>query len=336
MSCRERGVTSVAWSCDDGGVVTANHVFSHSRNAASTTNGMLFAGVDPHNQTITVAVLDASRKTWRRQRFANTQAVTVAKFFRSLGPFELTVEATDSYEWFVDLIEPLAKRVVFAHPGKLRMIAESRRKSDNLDAKVLAEILSLDQIPPACRPTPRTREHRLYVRHRVFLQRKITSVRNKLRRLLSNHNHNLDRKDLFTFEGQAFHASLKLPAADGFCVDQLVAQWDTLRLQLTQADAQLARFAATGSTQEFADRQRLRSIPGVGVVAGGGRFWSPPGIATTNNWGLPLVDPSHPPPLPPADRYRQRPFRDGCRRYAYTARKIMRRRICSGGIVTAG
>lgn len=225
---------------------------------------MLFAGVDLHKQTITIAVLDASRKTWRRQRFANTQTTNMAEFFRGLGPFELTVEATASYEWFVDLVEPLARRVVLAHPGKLRIIAESTRKSDNLDAKVLAEMLSLDQIPPAYRPTPRQREHRLYVRHRVFLQRKITGVRNKLRRLLSNHN--LDRKDLFTFEGQAFLASLKLPAADRFCIDQLVAQWDALRAQLKQADAQLARFATTGSSQEFADRQRLRSIPGVGVV----------------------------------------------------------------------
>jgi hypothetical protein len=72
-------------------------------------------------------------------------------------PQELVVEATASYEWFVQLVEPFAKRVVLAHPGKLRVIAESTRKSDNLDAKLLAGILASGHIPQAYRPTLRQR-----------------------------------------------------------------------------------------------------------------------------------------------------------------------------------
>ena len=48
------------------------------------------------------------------------------------------VEATASYEWFVQLIEPTAARIVLAHPGKLRVIAESKKKTDKLDARGLA------------------------------------------------------------------------------------------------------------------------------------------------------------------------------------------------------
>ena len=39
---------------------------------------------------------------------------------------------------FVRLAEPLAEKVLLAHPKKLRVIAESTRKSDRLDAQVLA------------------------------------------------------------------------------------------------------------------------------------------------------------------------------------------------------
>ena len=39
--------------------------------------------------------------------------------------------------------------------GVCTHIAESTRKSDKLDAQVLAEFLALDMIPPAHRPTPR-------------------------------------------------------------------------------------------------------------------------------------------------------------------------------------
>ena len=109
---------------------------------------------------------------------------------------ELVVEATASDEWFVQLVEPSAKRVVLAHPGKLRVIAESTRKSDNLDAKLLAEMLASGHIPEAYRPTPRQRGYRILVRQRQDIQWKITGANHKLRRL--SRAHKLDRQPSFT------------------------------------------------------------------------------------------------------------------------------------------
>ncbi len=54
-------------------------------------------------------------------------------FLKGIGSFQAVVEATAGYEWLVKLIEPLADRVVPAHPKKMRIIAESTRKSDKLD-----------------------------------------------------------------------------------------------------------------------------------------------------------------------------------------------------------
>ena len=65
------------------------------------------------------------------------------------------------------LIEPLAERVVLANTNKLRVIAESTKKTDRLDAHVLAEFLARDQIREAYQPTPRIRQHRMLVRHRT-------------------------------------------------------------------------------------------------------------------------------------------------------------------------
>ena len=82
-----------------------------------------------------------------RKRFSNWQSDAIVAYLQSHAPLELVVEATASYEWFAQLVEPHAKRVVLAHPGKLRVIAESTRKSDNLDAKLLAEMLASGHIP---------------------------------------------------------------------------------------------------------------------------------------------------------------------------------------------
>ncbi|MGL4424203.1 MAG: IS110 family transposase, partial [Gemmataceae bacterium] len=157
-----------------------------------------------------------------------------------------------------------AKRIILAHPSKLRVIAESTRKSDNRDATVLAEMLSLGHIPAAYRPTPRQREHRLLIRQRHYHQRRITATRNKIRRLLSNHNQ--DFASLFTRAGQAILADMKLPASDRFCLDQLTAQWRGFRQQLLATDKQLKAFADTGTPDEQEDRRLLMTVPGVGVV----------------------------------------------------------------------
>ena len=59
----------------------------------------------------------------------------------------MVVEATAGYVWFVETMEPLAEKVVLANPAKLRVIAESTKKTDRLDAQILAEFLARDMIP---------------------------------------------------------------------------------------------------------------------------------------------------------------------------------------------
>jgi transposase len=104
---------------------------------------------------VRVVIVRGKRQVVQRQRFACSDTAAIAAWFKQLGKYRVVVEATASYEWFVKLVEPTAERVVLAHPKKLRVIAESKRKSDKIDAFVLAEFLALDMIPEAWRPTPR-------------------------------------------------------------------------------------------------------------------------------------------------------------------------------------
>ena len=149
---------------------------------------MHFIGCDLHKQTVTLNVVNQDRQTLASRRFSCSDPEGILQWCRQFLPFALVVEATASYEWFVQLVEPSAERVVLAHPGKLRIIAESTRKSDELDAKVLAEFLALDMIPEAHRPSPRQRAHRNLVRQRYYLRKRATSVKNRIRRILGNYN----------------------------------------------------------------------------------------------------------------------------------------------------
>src|SRR5262249_36862475 len=108
---------------------------------------MLYVGIDLHKKTITLCVVNQQRQVIGRRRLLCVEPAKIRQYFAQLGPFVAVVEATASYEWLWQLLEPLAQRLVLAHPKKLRIIAESTRKSDQLDAQVLAEFLALDMIP---------------------------------------------------------------------------------------------------------------------------------------------------------------------------------------------
>jgi transposase len=223
-----------------------------------------YVGIDLHKKTIVTCVLNQDRKVIARRSFACSQAEEIRLFFTGLRPFRAVVEATASSHWLVELIEPLADRVVLAHPGKLRIIAESDKKTDRHDAHALAEFLALDKIPEAFRPGPRQRQHRALVRQRHDLQGRITSVKNKVRRVLADYN--ADRKDLFTAAGLAHLAAVALSEADRFVVEQLLAEWTQHRERLKEVSAQLKQFAAKAPVAEAEARAVLRTIPGVGPV----------------------------------------------------------------------
>ena len=102
---------------------------------------MNFVGVDLHKHSISVCVMvqdSAGRRVASRQRFACEDEERIAQWFPTQQPFRVVVEATAADEWFARLVEPLAERFVLAHPQKLRVIAESAKKTDKLDAQTLA------------------------------------------------------------------------------------------------------------------------------------------------------------------------------------------------------
>jgi len=225
---------------------------------------MNFIGIDLHKQTISICVVNKERKVLEQRKMACADEEALRQFFAAQPPFQLAVEATASYEWFVKLVEPWADRIVLAHPKKLRIIAESTRKSDKIDARVLAEFLALGMLPEAYRPTPRQREHRVLVRQRVHVQRRIASVKNKIRRILCNYN--ADQKDLFTREGFEYLAEVEVSAADRFALEQLTEHYFLFKKHLVAGDKRLRKFAAAAPVKEAEARAVLDTIPGVGPL----------------------------------------------------------------------
>jgi transposase len=226
---------------------------------------MHFIGVDLHKKSITVCVMNEERTILARKTLYCSQPELILEFFQQWRPFKVVIEATAGYFWFVELIEPLAERVVLANPAKLRVIAESTKKTDRLDAQTLAEFLARDMIPEAHRPPLRQRQHRELVRHRQYIRGRMTSVRCKIRHILSNHN--ADRKDLFSERcGPAYLKEVKLSDAERFVIKQLWSEYDNHFARLTALMKKIKSFIRKAPKPEAEARKIIKTAPGVGMV----------------------------------------------------------------------
>jgi transposase len=228
---------------------------------------MKFIGVDLHKKTISlcvVVVAAGKREVVSRRRFDCQKTAAIRKFFEEQGAFQVVVEATANYEWFLLLVEDLADRCVLAHPKKLRVIAECKHKSDKVDAQILAEFLAMDMIPEAYRPSPRIRQYRVLVRYRHYIQGRITSLKCKLRDKAAHYN--ADIAELFTLQGERHLAEIAMSWADRFQATEMLALLRICEKQRKKVDTALLRFGKTAPGSEREARAVLDTIPEVGPV----------------------------------------------------------------------
>ena len=226
---------------------------------------MNFIGADLHKKSITLCVMDEKLKVLARKTVSCDQPDQIVEFFRQFRPFKVVVEATASYLWFVELLEPLAEEIVLANPKKLRVIAESTKKTDRLDAQVLAEFLARDQIPRAYMPTPRQRQHRALVRHRQYLRGRMTSVRCKIHHVLADYN--ADRKDLFSARcGKGYFKQVRAQRRRQLRDQAALVGMGGPSGPAPGHDQEDQGLHRQGTAREKEARAILKSAPGVGLV----------------------------------------------------------------------
>lgn len=226
---------------------------------------MKYVGIDLHKKTIAVCVVNKERTVLMRQRFLCLDVKRIVAWFQKLGEFEFVVEAMGTYDWLVDLLEPLAQAWVLANPGKMRVIAETAKKTDRVDAQTLAEFLALGMIPRAYRPPARIREHRKLVRFRVQCRQRVSRLKCQIRFLAATYN--ADHRQLFQPEYlEDLQQRPDLSAADRFILEQRLLDYEEALQRMKTATKHLQQFAREGSEAEQRQREIVQSAPGFGAV----------------------------------------------------------------------
>lgn len=223
---------------------------------------MLTVGLDVHLRSSSLCILDSNGAVIKEQRVRGGVDRLLAELARLREPFQAVFEASCGYGPLHDRLSRIARRVVMAHPGQLRLIFRSRRKNDRVDARKLATLLLLDQVPAAHAPAPETRAWRGLIEHRRRLVGKRTRVKNGLRATLRSLAVSPPRGGgwLWTGAGRAWLAEVETPTrADALRRDTLLAELEHLDALVARVTAELDEIASLRPAVAL-----LRTIPGVG------------------------------------------------------------------------
>lgn len=146
---------------------------------------MWYIGLDLHWQTSSVCIVNEQGTEVKKATIKGGWGRLLDWLDRELvGPYEICYEASCGYGAMYDQLISRARRVVVAHPGKLRLIFAAKRKNDRLDAAKLAMLLRMNLISAVHVPSADVRQWRRMIGTRRELVSKRTRTKNQIRALL--------------------------------------------------------------------------------------------------------------------------------------------------------
>src|SRR5580700_752550 len=145
-------------------------------------NDAKYIGLDVHQATISVAVLDGVGKLMM-EAVLETKAATILQFIHGLrGTLRVTLEEGTCAAWLHDVLKPHVAQVLVCDPRKNALI-KSGNKSDRIDARKLADLLYLDKLHPVFHGETGNRALKELARSYLALTRDTTRVMNRLKAL---------------------------------------------------------------------------------------------------------------------------------------------------------
>jgi transposase len=222
-----------------------------------------YIGMDVHREFAQLAVLEDGRLRDEGKIGVTPEALRAwAEGLHSDD--QVALEATGNSDAIANLLTPLVERVVVSNPSKTRAIAEAKVKTDKVDARILAQLLAADFLPPVWLPDERTRSLRRQVMRRAHLVRQRTRIKNQVHAILArNLAPTPPVTDLFGKTGRHWLSRQELPVDERATVSALLRQLDFHAGELAIVDKELA-------VEALADPKvaRLMTIPGVDAIAG--------------------------------------------------------------------
>ena len=223
-----------------------------SRNISRQT---LTVGLDLGDRNSWYCVLDEAGRIQLEQR-VGTNAKALGEVFGAMPRSRIALETGTHSPWISRLLSDLGHEVIVAHARKVRLIGESRKKDDRLDAQTLARLARID---PVKHRSAQAQADLTVIRARAALVRARTSLVNTARSLAKSYGERLRGCNVRNMNPEKAEAlSPELQRA----LEPLLAEIESLSGRIAEYNDRIEALAA----QSYPQVALLKQIKGVGTL----------------------------------------------------------------------
>ena len=221
-----------------------------------------WAGVDLHKKSFTVCWLSEDDDAGRFEEYPVSENGYDAFIKKLLDSDEIAVEATGSTGYFCDKIRDKVNRIVIVNPRQFRLISDSVSKTDEKDAKLIAQFLKMDKLPQVRDMKKEDREIRSLIVSRDKLVKSRSAAKNRIHNIL-NANGIVTKREMFSSASSLkWLESLDLSENVKCDIEILIEQINSQSVWIKKLQERISE-----SSKNNPNHKRLTSITGIGDLS---------------------------------------------------------------------
>jgi transposase len=230
------------------------------RQTKNFSDGKLTIGLDLGDRWSWYCVLDEAGEVLLEQKVGTTPKA-MKEVLGGMARSRIALETGMHSPWVSRLLSELGHEVIVAHARNVRLIGESRKKDDRLDARTLARLARIDPqlLSPVKHRSAQAQSHLTVIRARAGLVRARTSLVNTARGLTKSYGERLrgcNPRNMNVEKAQGLSPELQAALAP------LLAGIESLSEQIRESNERIEQLAQTS----YPEVAQLKQVKGVGTL----------------------------------------------------------------------
>jgi len=218
----------------------------------------LTVGLDLGDRSSSYCVLNEAGEILLERKLPTTPEA-MKETFAGIPRSRIAMETGTHSPWISRLLTALGHEVIVAHARNVRLITQSRRKDDRLDARALARLARIDPqlLSPVQHRSAQAQLHLAEIRARAVLVSSRTALVNAARGLVKSYGERLGKCHTRKFHREAASGlSEELRQA----LQPLLSEIESLNEHIQEYDRQIEQMAK----EKYPETALLKQVKGVG------------------------------------------------------------------------
>ena len=221
-------------------------------------NTIQYIGIDVDKDKCNITTIDENGEEIEQYHIENNTKELNKFIKKTPQDAEIAMESSTCSKPIYWMLKKKGLKVYMAAPGKIKLISQSKKKTDPHDSRLLADLLRLNYLPKSYVPTEDIEDLRKLLRHRKNLGEKRTMTKNQIHAILQRNGIKHGFTDLFGRDGIQFLKQQNLPQLEEIILQGCIRELGFFSYEINITDMRLAAIAETDKQTRL-----LMSIPGV-------------------------------------------------------------------------